>query len=68
MLLKFKKKSRTNKVENRQKIKNSQSQLKIYWFRKIVYFDLFTFEKFWILKLLLTWKFTSNNLKGACRH
>ena len=39
-------KSRTN-YTNGQKIKNSQSQLKIYRFEKgKVYFDLLTFEKF----------------------
>ena len=32
MLSKFKNKSKTNEAENRQKIKNSQSQFKIYWF------------------------------------
>ena len=30
-LSKFKNKLKTNEAENRQKIKNSQSQLKIYW-------------------------------------
>ena len=40
-------KSITNETEYRQKIKNSQSQLKIYLFQKgRVYFDLLTFEKF----------------------
>ena len=40
-------KSRTNETEYRQKIKNSQSQLKIYRFQKgRAYFDLLTFEKF----------------------
>ena len=44
-------KSRTNETEYRQKIKNSQSQLKIYRFKKgRVYFDLLTFEKFRNLK------------------
>ena len=44
-------KSRTNETEYRQKIKNSQSQLKIYRFWKgRVYFDLLTFEEFWNLK------------------
>ena len=32
MLSKFKNKLKTNEAENRQKINNSQSQLKIYWF------------------------------------
>ena len=32
MLSKFKNKSKTNEAENRQKIKNSRSQFKIYWF------------------------------------
>ena len=45
--LKIFKNSRTNEAENRQKIKNSQSQLKIYWlFERRVYFVLLTFEKF----------------------
>ena len=40
-------KSRTNETEYRQKIKNSQSQLMIYLFKKgRMYFDLLTFEKF----------------------
>ena len=40
-------KSRTNEIEYRQKITNSQSQLKIYRFLKgRLYFDLHTFEKF----------------------
>ena len=40
-------KSRTNETEYWQKIKNSQSKLKIYRFEKgRVYFDLLTFEKF----------------------
>ena len=44
-------KSRTNYTKYGQKIKNSQSKLKVYrfWNRK-VYFDLLTFEKFWNLK------------------
>ena len=44
-------KSRTNETEYRQKIKNSQSQLKIYRFQKErEHFNLLTFEKFWNLK------------------
>ena len=44
---KLKKKSKTNEAENRQKIKNSQSQLKIYRFQKRrVHFDLLTFDNF----------------------
>ena len=40
-------KSRTNETEYRQKLKNSQSQLKIHRFKKgRVFFDLLTFEKF----------------------
>ena len=40
-------KSRTNEAENRQKIKNSQSLLKIYRFlKRRVFFDLFTPENF----------------------
>ena len=42
--------SRTNKTEYWQKIKNSQSQLKIYRFlkgRAYRYYDLLTFEKVW---------------------
>ena len=40
-------KSKTNETEHRQKIKNIQSQLKIYRFEKgRVNFDLLTFEKF----------------------
>ena len=44
-------KSRTNETEYRQKIKNSQSKLKIYRFwKERMYFELLTFEKFWNLK------------------
>ena len=51
------------------KIKNSQSQLKIHRFQKRrVYFDLFTFEKFWNLKLLLAYKFTHQPLQGRFSH
>ena len=39
-------KSRTNETEYWQKIKNSQSQLKIYRSKKKVCFVLVTFEKF----------------------
>ena len=45
-------KSRTNETEHWQKIKNSQSKLKIYRFWKgRGYFDLLTFEKIWNLKI-----------------
>ena len=44
-------KSRTNETEYRQKIKYSQTRLKIYRFYKgRVYFDLLTYEKFRNLK------------------
>ena len=56
MLSKFRKKSRTNQAENRQKIKNSPPQLKnLLFLKNKSVFDLFTFEKF---RKLFTSKYT----------